>query len=243
MKIILYLTLAIVACAVFAQAPTKEELNAALRENPENRSALYNLGLLNYLGETPEESIAPWTKLERLEPHDWKLKAKIIQAYSASGQKEEREKRIKELRSLRSSGQYPDLSEETFFIRDQFQAGDFYVYVFDYYDMDANWRMGPIAWKFYLTKDGEDADSFISLGSYDTTTQIAREMGDIGEKDRVFHLDEYWSNGSHATHGMYKNRPEYDPIKEKVVQILKGKAKPRSSFTPSGNNTEDKDSE
>ena len=226
------------ACSVFAQVPTKEELNAALKENPENRSALYNLGMVNYLGGTPEESIDPWTKLERLEPHDWQLKAKIIQAYSTSGQKEEREKRIKKLQDLRSSGQHPNLSKETFFIRDQFQSGNLYVYVFDYYDMDADWRMGPIAWKFRLTKDGEDVDRFISLGSYDATTQIAREMGDIEENDRMFHLDEYWLNGNHSTHGMYKNKPEYDSIKAKVVQILKGESTPQSSFKPGANKSE-----
>jgi hypothetical protein len=229
MKLIPYLILAFAACSLMAQAPTKEELNAALKENPENRSALYNLGLLSYMSGTPEESIDPWIKLERLEPHDWQLKAKIIQAYSASGQNKEREKRIKELQSLRSSGKYPDLNEATFFIRDQFQAGEFYVYVFDYYDMDANWRMGPIAWKFYLTKEGEDVERFISLGTYDTTTQISRELGKIGEDDRIFHLDEYWSNGSHATHGMYTNIPKYDPIKAKVIEILKGEATPTSS--------------
>ena len=238
MKFIPYIILTCTACALFAQAPTKEELNAALKENPENRSALYNLGLLNYLDGAAEESIDPWIKLESLEPNDWQLKAKIIQAYSASGQKEERELRIKELRRLRSSGKFPDLSEATFFIRDQFQAGEFYVHVFDYYDMNAEWRMGPIAWKFYLTKDGEDVERFISLGSYDSTTQIAREMGDIGEDDRIYHLDEYWSDGSHATHGMYKNKPGYDPIKPKVVQILKGEASPRSSSQPSANHSE-----
>ncbi|HAV12076.1 MAG TPA: hypothetical protein DCX06_01085 [Opitutae bacterium] len=232
MNLIPYLILAFAACALCAQAPTKEELNAALKENPVNRSALYNLGLVNYMNGTPEQSIDPWIKLESLEPKDWQLKAKIIQAYSASGRKKERDVRIKDLQSLRSSGKYPDLNEATFFIRDQFRAGEYYVYVFDYYDMDADWRMGPIAWKFYLTKDGEAVDRFISLGSYDATTQIARELGDIGGDDRVFHLDEYWSNGNHATHGIYKNIPEYDPIKAKVVQILKGEASPRSSLQP-----------
>lgn len=243
MKIIPHLILCLFSYSLLAQAPTKEDLLSALEENPESRSALYNLGLLNYLSGTPEDSIEPWIKLESLEPNDWKLKAKIIQAYSASGQKEKREKRIAELRKLRASGEYPDLSEATFFIRDQFKAGDFYVYVFDYYDMDAGWRMGPIAWNFYLTKDGEDIERFISLGTYDTTTQIARELGDIGENDRVFHLDEYWPNGSHATHGMYKNKPDYDLIKAKVVHILKGETEPSSSFQPNANKSGDDNSE
>ena len=228
MKFIPHLLLSLLSCSLLAQAPTKADLISALEENPENRSALYNLDLLNYLSGTPKDSIEPWTKLEVLEPLDWQLKAKIIQAYSASGEKEERERRINELKEQKASGNHPELNTEKFFIRDQFQAGDFYVYVFDYYDMDADWRMGPIAWKFYLNKDDEDLPRFISLGSYDTTTEIAREVGDIGKNDRIFHLDEYWSDGSHVTHGMYKNLPEYELIKAHVLRILEGEGSPQS---------------
>jgi len=235
MKLIQHLIFSLISCSLLAQAPTKDDLISELEENPENRAALYNLGLLNYLSGAPEDSIAPWLKLELLEPHDWPLKAKIIQAYSATGQTEEREKRIKELKEQKASGEHPELNEEKFFIRDQFQAGDFYVYVFDYYDMDAGWHMGPLSWKFRLTQNGENIPRFISLGSYDTTTLFAREAGDIGENDRIFHLDEYWSDGSHATHGMYTNQPEYDPIKVKVIKILEGKSAPQSSFKPGAN--------
>lgn len=235
MKVILYLILTLISYSLLAQPPSKADLLSALEENPKNRSALYNLGLLNYLSGSPEDSIEPWIKLESLEPRDWQLKAKLIQAYSASGEKEEREKRIKEIKKMRDSGTYPELNEEKFFIRDQFKAGGLYVYVFDYYDMDADWHMGPIAWKFYLTKNNEDIPRFISLGSYDGTTEIARELGDIGKNDRVFHLDEYWSDGSHSTHGMYKNLPEYEPIKAQVIKILEGTGSPQSSFRPGAN--------
>ncbi|MGE9291068.1 MAG: hypothetical protein ACQKBT_08765, partial [Puniceicoccales bacterium] len=143
-----------------------------------------------------------------------------------------RDKRIAQLHELRSSGKYPDLSAAKFFIRDQFQAGGFQVFVFDYYDMDAGWRMGPIALRFYLRKDGEEADRFLSLGSYESTTQIARDLGEIGENDRVFHLDGYWQDGRHATYGMYNNEPNYDLIRAKVVEILEGNAIPQSSSGP-----------
>lgn len=228
----IFLTLLLCLLPLWSGAePTKAEFEAALAEDPDNPAALYNLGLFCYLDGDYAACIPPWEKLMALDPEDWQLRAKLIQAYSAAGQGEKRDALIAELYRMRKSGDFPELSAEAFFIRDQFKVGDIEVFVFEYYDMDAGFYMGPLKWKFYLQQDGEQKDRFISLGSYEGTTQIAREMGDIGPNDRMYHLDEYWGRGNHATLGFYKQVPDYDLVRQQVIKTLEGKAAPLSTTT------------
>ena len=220
MKSIPTSALLLICVHAFASVPTLEQLQDQLADAPNKPSALYNLGLLHYLSNNYSEAIPPWKKLKSLDPEDWQLRTKLIQAYSASGKIEEREAEITELRTLRASGKIQALSKAPFFIRDQFQINDIRIYVFDYYDMDANWHMGPLLWKFRPNRDGHALDWFISLGSYDGTTEFMRSTGQIGNKDRAYHLDGYWASGTHRTFELYNKKPDYDRIKEHVIEIL-----------------------
>jgi hypothetical protein len=188
--------------------------------------------LLNYLEGQFEQSVRYWVKLKKLSPHDWQLRAKLIQTYEANGQKKKRDQEINELRDLHDNGKNPKLTKSKFFIRDQFMVGNIRVFVFDYYNMDAEWHMGPLAWKFDLTKDGKAIDGFISLGSYDSITQLARASNAIKPNERVYHLDGYWGDGTHLTYGIYHKKPDYDWTKEKVVAILENKLEAITSATP-----------
>ena len=226
MKSLLILILFTVSAA-FA-APTKKELLDALKENPSDTSALYNLGLLNFLDDDFAEAAKHWKTLKALEPEDWKLRAKLVQAYWSSGKKEAANKEIAELRKARKSGKHPDLAAKKFFICDQFQVGKVRAYALEYYEMTGE---RPLAWKFIL-RSGEDAlDHHLSLGSYPLTTEFARAEGSIGPKEHRFHLDGYWKNGSHKTYGFYRNRPDYQQIRKDVQRILEGKQKAISSTT------------
>ena len=63
----------------------------------------------------------------------------------------------------------------------------------------------------------------VSLGSYDSTTNISRELGEIGPDDRVFHLDGYAPDGSHYTYAFYNSEPDYDTVRKLVFKVLAGK--------------------
>ncbi len=232
MKVILIPLFLCVALGVWGNPPTISELEAELANNPNNPLTLYNLGLLYYLNEQFSEAIEPWEKLKSLEPDDWQLRTKLIQAYSASGKLEERENEIRELHTLRGSEKIPELSEATFFIRDQFHVENVKVFAIDYYDMDAGWRMGPLVWRFLLSKDGETLDWFISVGSYDVTTELMRAAGEIGKDERAYHLDGYWDSGRHQTYGIFKKKPDYDWVRKRVIEIISGNLNATSSFNP-----------
>jgi len=72
----------------------------------------------------------------------------------------------------------------------------------------------------------------ISLGSYKLTDSIARESGYLKEGERLFHLDGYYAGGEHRTFAFFKNEPEYDRVREKVVLILQGKLRAQSGMKP-----------
>jgi hypothetical protein len=69
----------------------------------------------------------------------------------------------------------------------------------------------------------------VTLGSYDFTTQIAREAGQIKPDERVYHLD-YYRGNEHRTYGLFDvTPPTYDKTRAMVIDIVKGKGKPVSS--------------
>ncbi len=221
--------LALLITASFATEPTKEELTEALRADPKDSSALYNLGLLNYLEGNYDDAVKHWKALKSLEPLDWQIRAKLIQAYWGAGQEVAANSEITKLREAWQSGKYKDLTEKKFFICDQFQVGKVRAFVLEYYELEGQ---RPLAWKFMLKSEDDSLDHHLSVGSYPTTTEVARANGTIGPKDRIYHLDGYGDDGSHQTYGFYTNRPDYQKIREEVRRIISGDQKAISSMTP-----------
>lgn len=78
-----------------------------------------------------------------------------------------------------------------------------------------------------MDKKGEE-EFHISLGSYDDTTEIARELGEISKNERLYHLDEYRGT-QHKTYAFFKTKPDYDRIRPTVLNILEGKLTPISA--------------
>ena len=221
-----FLILLLVSASAAFAAPTKEELLDALKEDPTNPSALYNLGLLNFLNDDFGEAAKHWKTLKKLEPTDWKLRAKLIQAYWGDGKKKIANQEIAELRKARKSGKHPDLAEKKFFICDQFAVGEIRAFALEYYELKGE---RPLAWKFILRSGDDSLDHYISVGSYPSTTEFARAEGSIGPNEKRFHMDGYWKDGSHKTYGFYRNRPDYQVVRKQVRRILAGKQKAISS--------------
>lgn len=223
--------LAFLVTTAIASEPTREELMAALRANPSDAEALYNLGLMNYLAEDFAGAIQHWKALRALNPNDWRVKEKLVQAFWGAGDKAAAVAEIAELREARKSGKYPELTAKDFFVCDQFQIGEVRAFVLEYYDLKGD---RPLAWKFLLKSGHDYLDHRFSVGSYETSTKFARAEGTIGPQDRLFHLDGYWANGSHVTYEFYHNRPDYLDVRKHVQQIIQGQKGPVSSMTPSG---------
>ena len=218
-----------VTATLTAAEPTKEELSAALKEDPKDSWALYNLGLMTYLEDDFKTAAKHWKALKELEPEDWQVREKLVQAYWGAGESEAAISEIAELRKARESGNHAELNEKGFFICDQFQVGEIRAFVLEYYELKGE---RPLAWKFILKSGDETLDRHLSVGSYPSATEFARSEGSIGPDERRFHLDGYWVDGSHATYNFYRNRPSYGDVREEVQRIIKGDQKPVSTLTP-----------
>jgi tetratricopeptide (TPR) repeat protein len=223
--LVLLLTVASALCA----PPTKESLEKALAENPNDATALYNMGLLSYFEGAFEDASRNWEKLKILEPKNWQVREKLIQAYYAQGNMDACNQEIAQIRAARKSGEHEELQKKGFVIRDQFAVGDVQVAVLEYYELEGD---RPRLWKFLLTEDDEFLRYHYSLGSYPSTSEYPRAIKEIGENDRIYHLDGYRANGVHKTFGFYVNQPSYTAVRGTVIKILKGEAEEISSTTP-----------
>lgn len=211
------------------EASDLKKYEEQLAADPKDESALYNAGLTTFLlGDFPK-AVGYFERLCKLNPTDWKTQAKLIQALSAAGRIKERDERIESLKSEWKSGKHPELSEKKFFIRDQFVVDGSEIFVLEYYQLEGE---RGLVWKFRATKDGEDGDLTVSLGSYRMINETAHSLGEIGPDERLYHLDGYTADGGHMTYGMFKKRPTYESIKEKSILAFKGKLKVESSFQP-----------
>ena len=229
------LLFALLTATLAAQEPTKEELTAALQQDPKDAWALYNLGLMNYLSGDFEAAVKNWKALKEIDPVDWRAREKLVQGYWAAGDGKSASKETDELRKARESGKYRELNEKAFFICDQFQVGKVRAFVLQYYELTGE---RPLAWKFILKSGDETLDHHYSVGSYLGTTDFARAEGSIRPDERWFHLDGYGGDGSHATYNFYRNRPDYETVRQEVQKIIEGTLKPASATTPRAPKTE-----
>lgn len=98
------------------------------------------------------------------------------------------------------------------------------VLAFEYFDPGGARRKFL---RFSVLDTAGKEDFYISLGSYDDTTEVARELKEIPKAERLYHLDEYTASG-HRTYAFFNTKPDYDQARTNVVNILEGKMKPIS---------------
>ena len=94
------------------------------------------------------------------------------------------------------------------------------VMAFELYELKGD---RALRYVFSILNKEENGQEFrISLGSYETTNTIWRELKNPPPKkdERMFHLDGYFKGGGHATYGMYFPEPTYDEMRAKVIEIL-----------------------
>jgi tetratricopeptide (TPR) repeat protein len=194
----------------------------ALTKDPKNPTLLYNAGLMAYLGDKPKEAVEFWSKVKAIEPDNWRVRGKLVQAYQAAGDAKQRDAERDELFKLRKEAKDEELKTLAHYCRDQFSVGKNRVMVLEYFELEGD---RAVRLSFLVLKPGsQDIQERYTLGSYRQTNDIAREHGEIKPNQRLFHLDGYFQGGrSHRTYGFYIDEPKYDAIKKAVQEILEGK--------------------
>jgi len=196
---------------------------------PVDSSVLWNLGLAFAATGEHAKAIETWQSYRKIAPDDWAARAKLVQSYQALGDTKARDEEIKSLYEYRKNSPDPKVNTAPRFCREQAVMGKRSVFVFEYFSPSGDRQQ--FLHFCVLNKKGE-IDYYISLGSYDATTEIAQELGEIPKDGRMYHLDEYTDN-RHATYAFFKTKPDYDEVRSVVLSVLEGQLKPTSSTSRS----------
>lgn len=200
-----------------------ELYQSGLKKAPAEPALLFNGGLAAYLAGDGATAIALWQELKKLEPDNWRLLAKLVQAYQLTGNLKARDQERAELLALWKKN--PAAVQQKSFCREQFQAGGESVMAFESWQLEGD---RAVRYTFSVLGPDDKEKYRISLGSYDATTQFGRESGELGPNERYWHLD-YYGPGEHRTYAFQKVEPTYDEVRKLVLEILAGTLKPMSS--------------
>lgn len=199
---------------------------------PKDSTLLFNGGMAAFASKDFQTALDLWKQMKEVEPADWHLRAKLIQAYQALGKTAERDAERAELFAMWNKGEPKELKEQDEYCREQFEVNGQKVMVFEQFELKGD---RALRYVFSILDATEQAEAWrISLGSYKFTNAVWRETTKPKPKEgeRLFHLDGYFKSGTHATYGMYHPEPTYDETRAFVVKILEGKDKPVSATIP-----------
>jgi tetratricopeptide (TPR) repeat protein len=209
-----------------------EEMLEAVKADPGDADAQFNLGLVYQLQEKPELAAPHFEAALKANPEDWHAVAKLVQVNQALNLLPARDAWREKLLAMYRAGKVVNPKMDSY-VRDQFRFDKYWVAVLEFFELTGP-RAVRYSFEVLASPQKPDALRVISLGSYDFDQPLAHSSGTIGPNDRLFHLDGYWPDGSHATYAFYKNEPGYDGIRKYVLAILGNEpgTAPRSTTTP-----------
>ncbi len=203
-------------------------LEKALNRYPEGSNILWNLGLASAAAGQHAKALTYWKRYRNVRSDDWQVVPKLIQTYQALGRIKMRDETLAALFRLREQTRDPRLKQTPLFCREQFKVNDRLVLAYQFFEPSGEWMQ---FYRFVVTDSKGRDEFFVSLGSYEKTNQISKELGDIKEGERLYHFDGYYPGRVHKTFGFLKAKitPTYDAIRPTVLKMLKGEIQPMSS--------------
>jgi tetratricopeptide (TPR) repeat protein len=199
----------------FAEAiPLLREVD---RTHPDDPSVLWNLGIALAAVADHSAALATWERLDA-NGDDWRVVAKRIQSSQSLGNADEVRQLRERLIALRARPDAPkDLVEAERYCREQFRLDDHLVFAYEHFDPSGR-RM--VFYSFAFAKPSGEQEFVVSFGSYEDTTAISRELGEIGQDERVYHLDRY-EPGLHATYGFFDRLLSYEETRDATVAAVR----------------------
>lgn len=191
-------------------------LKALLDVRPDDLAVLWNFGIAAAELNENNQALTAWQRYKEIDPGDWRVRAKLIQSYQALGRTVARDVERSALIALREKGEDEDLVSAERYCREQFLLNGVKHFVFEYFEPSGDW---PVFYAFIAVDDSGYEAYRVSLGSYNSTNEIAWELGEIPKSKRLYHLDRYEGEG-HSTLGFYQDLPDYDQIRTVVLSYL-----------------------
>lgn len=154
----------------------------------------------------------------------WHILSKQIQAHQALHDREARDEVIAKLYALHKAGKVPSQK----YCREMIASSAGFILAWEWFEesyefgkalLAMKWEQAPPQTKINTDDNDDDAEQplpiVVSLGSYEETNQMDRQMGKLQADQRLYHVDKYGANGSHGTLAMLRasQRPTYDMIR------------------------------
>jgi hypothetical protein len=206
----------------YAEAvPLLKEMYVA---HPTSQAVLWNFGVA--AAEIGDDALAleAWSKYRANFPQDGRALAKLVQTYQSLGRPVDRDRERAKLFSFRGSLTQNEVDAFSQYCREQFRVNGVKIMAFEIFEPKGPKRL---YYRFSVLDSLGRETSLFSLGSYDSTTQIARELREIAADARAYHLDRY-ARGSHSTYGHFNSLPSYEVVRQLVVDALSETIRPTS---------------
>ncbi len=205
------------------------EVEKVLERAPEDQNALLNSAQFNFDLKNLDAARGRAERLVRLTGNSataWQLMVWIAQAQDDLKRRDEALARLKI--SIRSAID-PEVRRQNMLIRDRIQAGTEVVVAADYYERTGN---DFTRYQFTTFDPVRNPEIGLLLRTDSSTTETWAAIALLPPDTQLFHLDlvEWKSRGEEnvSIYQYYVGEPDYDTVRAKVMEILRGEAAPLS---------------
>jgi hypothetical protein len=209
------------------------EAEAILNAHPGNAEASFMIGTLLLDYGKPDEALVCFRNSQAAWPGSTDVHAGLLEAYSETGDRKDRDIERAILRGYHADGHHPAAAKTSGIVIERFHAGDKTIESVEYFD-----PQGPDhVWYRFTVND----DKGVILGSYafaaDDQDQAAyrQQHPDIaGSTLHRFALESFFA-GTSATVGSLDGAPTYDDFRTRIVSIVQSQNTTASVATPGPN--------
>ncbi len=191
--------------------------------HPDHFAAHYNLAQIYQLQGNNEKALKHFLKADEIAPNDAGALAKLIQCFQATGDIKNRNRYHDRYVRLYRDGRILNGR----FCRDQFIHANHRVIVIEHLDVNDKQVLKYVF--FAYDKAGTALLQKITLGLSPLYAKVQIAQGKLRPGQRLYHL-EWRRQREYRSYAMYYGEPAYDKIRQKVMEVLDGRAKPETSL-------------
>jgi tetratricopeptide (TPR) repeat protein len=200
-----------------------------LTHSPDDENALYRSALFNFQLNNIDAARGRLERLVKLSGSYFSAWELMVQVTQAQGDLARRDEAIDRLKLSIKTALDPDIRVKSDFIRERIRTGDQDVMVADYFTRGGS---DFTRYQFVVGDPHLRPDNGLLLRTDAATTENWADTALMPPDSQLFHLDmvdpKPQGGDRTAIYAYYVGEPAYDVVRAKVMEILRGEAKPLS---------------
>lgn len=207
-----------------------QEAEAILDAHPGNAEASFMIGTLLLDYGKPDEALVCFRNSQAAWPGSTDVHAGLLEAYSESGDRRDRDIERAILRGYHSDGHHPSAAKTNGIVVERFHAGDKTIEAIEYFE-----PQGPdhVWYRFTVTNDKGVILGYYSFAADDADeAAYHQEHPDVvGSTLHRFALESFFG-GTQATLGSIDGAPTYDDFRSRIVSVMQSESNTASVSAP-----------